>query len=218
MSKNFASFKVSLHPDVDAGFKVLESKRVSGVQTLHQVHGASGTEILENQIQKGVEGDFLWTKTDATLGIFVADCTAILLYGKRSNDRIVAAIHAGWRGTAKGVIENALQVFKGSQELIAWMSPSICAEHYEVGTEVIEELGLKAASFAREHKPHKYLLDLAGYQKFILKNLGVKIKSSSLCTWCQKDFVSYRENQGKLEARQLAWIKLNQNGIFRSTV
>lgn len=201
-------FFVPIHPRVEATFEVLERKQSIGIQTLNQIHGAEGFEIHRDGECAKKEGDYLWTRTDLSLGVFVADCTAILVYGKFRDHERVAAIHAGWRGTAKGLIEAALKHFNGCESLVAWMSPSICQRHYEVGEEVIEGLGHQSREFTIPSAPGKFFLDLSGYQRQLIKRTGIWVLQSSLCTYCQPEFVSYRESGGRLEARQLASIKL----------
>lgn len=206
------SFVVNLSPRVVAGFKVVEEKIAPGFEILSQVHGGDGFEVQSHEQYKGREGDFLCTQTSLGLGIFVADCTAILVYGRKGGIERVSAIHAGWRGTAKGVIQNAINSFEGFEEIVAWMSPSICAEHFEVHDDVLEALGPESKEFAHEFQNKKFHFDLSSFQKRILDRKGVRVLKSSLCTFCQPDLVSYRRSGGVLKARQLAYIRLQSKG------
>jgi hypothetical protein len=69
----------------------------------------------------------------------VADCVPILLAAKDAS--CVAAIHAGWRGLAAGVIEETIKALPvPPEDLVAEIGPCISAKHYEVGPEVIENI------------------------------------------------------------------------------
>ncbi len=75
------------------------------------------------------------------LCVSTADCVPVLLYDTRK--KVVAAIHAGWRGTVARIVEKTVSVMDnqyGSQgkDLIACIGPSISLEAFEVGDEVYD--------------------------------------------------------------------------------
>jgi polyphenol oxidase len=77
------------------------------------------------------------------LAVSVADCVPVFVVAPRA--RAVAALHAGWRGAAVGVLERGLDVLRertGERvgELHIHLGPSICGSCYEVGPEVFEAL------------------------------------------------------------------------------
>jgi len=196
-------------------FKTSADTRTQDSFHLKQVHGS---RILKCDIHSTAdqllkeEGDGLWTQIKGqSLSIRVADCTAILLWGELASTPFVMGLHAGWRGTAGGIIERASQVLNGAKSVAAWLSPSICATHFEVGKEVLEAFSGEADSFAIPSRPHHYHLDLKGIQSQKLKRVFPQIElfSSPLCTYCQPDFISYRRERGKLEGslRHSATIK-----------
>ncbi|MBN8555514.1 MAG: polyphenol oxidase family protein [Deltaproteobacteria bacterium] len=183
---------------------------------LKQVHGSHGHCLSSSlSVPENLEGDWFWTgEENMKLGISVADCTAILISGKNSIGNFVAAIHAGWRGTADKIIEKALDELKPEGEFFAWLSPSICQEHFEVGAEVIGALGDEAWPFTKISEKstpaaEKFYLALKGFQKFKLnKYSGIRISESSLCTYCQPEFYSYRRDKDlRRKLRHLAWIQ-----------
>jgi YfiH family protein len=178
--------------------------------SLKQVHGAAGVHQDILDLKHQVEADWHYTY-DRGLGlaIFVADCTAILLRGKNQRGDFVAAIHAGWRGTAAGIIEEALEKLLPSDSLYAWLSPSICQKDYEVDESVVQQFSSGILPFIRESRPRHYFLDLKSYQIELLKKFKAKVWSSSLCTFCQPEFFSYRRSKAKLENRHFAWIALS---------
>lgn len=95
-------------------------------------------------------GDALVTRTRGRLlMVQTADCVPILLADSRK--RVVAAIHAGWRGTAARIVEKAvgdLQAHFGTrpQDIWAAIGPAIGLCCYEVGPDVAQEFG---SQFAR---------------------------------------------------------------------
>jgi polyphenol oxidase len=99
------------------------------------------SDIPESEIK---ETDALVTnKSGICLCVQTADCVPILLYDPINN--VIAAVHAGWRGTVKKITEIAVQKMVQKynsfpQNIVAAIGPSICPEIYEVGNEVVEEV------------------------------------------------------------------------------
>ena len=114
------------------------------VVTLTQVHGADVIAIrLGSEIPSGPpEADVLVSNNpDAVLAVRAADCVPLLLADPGSG--AVAAVHAGWRGTAAGAATaavNALSREFGArpEHLIAAIGPSIGPCCYEVGSELVD--------------------------------------------------------------------------------
>src|SRR4051812_10957678 len=95
---------------VSIGFDRVEAKASEYGIALDQVHGAEGFEVDRNFVALKQQGDFLFTSDEKLkIGVYVADCSPILVWGFRNAKPFVAGIHAGWRGTAKGVIETAFR-------------------------------------------------------------------------------------------------------------
>lgn len=135
------------------------------------------------------------------IGVSTADCVPVLLYDERQ--RAVAAIHAGWRGTASRIVEKALRQMTlcyGTRpaDVLAVIGPSISAENFEVGEEVADrfkEAGFPAAIVCRPpvpqgaapQKPH---IDLWAANAWLLEEGGVplqRIRISGICTYAQHD-------------------------------
>mgnify|MGYP000917925470 FL=1 len=81
---------------------------------------------------------------------FFADCVPIYLLDTKN--KAIGLVHSGWRGTVERIADitfRAMQFNYGSraEDMIACIGPSICADHYEVGTEV-------ADSFRRSFSDH----------------------------------------------------------------
>jgi hypothetical protein len=100
---------------------------------VRQVHGANVLDA--SNVTATSEADGLVTKRDdVALAILVADCVPILLVDSASSR--FALVHAGWRGLAEGVINEALAVFDDPATVHAFLGPSISPEAYQVGPEV----------------------------------------------------------------------------------
>ncbi len=90
--------------------------------------------------QRGVDGHI--TNVPGTaLAVTVADCTPVFIAHASG---VVAALHAGWRGTAAGILEVGLNAMDAlncpADECVVHLGPSICGDCYEVGPEVFEAL------------------------------------------------------------------------------
>lgn len=121
-----------------------------------------------------------------------ADCVPVLLYDKKN--KVIASIHAGWKGTVNGIVNVVVNVLKDEfntdpKDIIAGIGPSISAKNYEVGTEVIEAFE-KAFSNSNElisnRHDDKAHVDLWLGNKTWLLNQGVpeeNIEISGLCTY-----------------------------------
>lgn len=174
---------------------------------LHQVHG-SGVVGVARPGDHG-DGDALITGTpDLWLEIRTADCVPVLLADPER--RVVAAIHAGWRGTAATIAQvtvDALRREWGCQpdELYAAIGPAIGACCFAVGEEV-------AAHFPGHITRQGTAIhaDLVGANRQQLLGAGVaaeRIGSLALCTACDPSrFHSFRRDRG--EGRLVAAIRI----------
>jgi YfiH family protein len=128
--------------------------------------------------------------------VLVADCMPVLLCD-RAGKRVVAA-HAGWRGMAAGVIENAVASLQSPPaEVIAWMGPAIGPDAFEVGPEVRDAflaVDPEAHGAFRAHTPGKYLADLYTLARRRLAAIGVtSVHGGGFCTFHERErFFSYR--------------------------
>lgn len=163
---------------------------------------------------KKLEGDALLTDVPGLLLVIrTADCLPVLLVD--TENRVVAAVHCGWRGTEKRILEKAVKAMGeafGSKpaETLAALGPCIGPACYEVGPEVRQaylEAGFPASVFAERGRlpaiqvPNlkgKYLLDLREANAWLLRELGFKkmniFNPGPTCTHCEPRLLSYRRN------------------------
>ncbi len=101
---------------------------------LEQVHGCDLVEC--DPAQQGARADAATTtRPGQVCAVLTADCLPLLLCN-RTGTR-VAAVHAGWRGLAAGVLERAVEAFDpAAGELLVWLGPAIGAAAFEVGDDV----------------------------------------------------------------------------------
>ncbi|MED7819277.1 MULTISPECIES: peptidoglycan editing factor PgeF [unclassified Francisella] len=137
--------------------------------------------------------------------VLTADCLPIILFDKRMTK--VAAVHAGWKGLSKGILEETLKEFVGL-DVIAWLGPCITEPYYEVGKDVHDKFIQQHENFGqafRQKSEGKYLFDIKFIAKQILNdNHCFDIVDSGLCTYSNKRFYSYRK-QG-ITGRQATFV------------
>lgn len=132
--------------------------------------------------------------------VLTADCMPLLICNKSGTH--VAAIHAGWRGLAGGIIENTLaSLNQPAEDLLVWMGPTIGPTKFEVGHDVytaFTEHHQEAKSAFSPHASNKWMANLYHLAKLRLQDKGIKhIYGGQFCTYTQEDlFYSYRRDQG----------------------
>ncbi len=161
-----------------------------------------------------LEGDALLTNVPGlVLVIRTADCLPVLLFDEPN--RAVAAVHCGWRGTEKRILEKAVRAMGeayGSKPaaMIAALGPCIGPACYEVGPEVRDaylRAGLPASLFVERGSlpairvpdyKGRYLLDLRAANIWLLGERGFKkaniFNPGPICTHCEPRLLSYRRH------------------------
>ena len=127
------------------------------------------------------------------VSVLTADCVPILLYDPQN--KVVAAAHAGWRGTAESVTLNTVEIMKdhlgcNPRNMLAGIGPSIGPANYEVGENVIrsvEDNPHMAADSVLTKRPHgKALFNLweANRQQLLIGGLNkLNIEIAGICTF-----------------------------------
>lgn len=169
-----------------------------GLASLKQIHS---TECVAAEGRSGElgRGDALVEDTPGSVvAVKTADCIPVLLVDERN--RAVAAVHAGWRGTAAGIAVRALDAMRvrfgtNPADVRAAIGPGIGKCCYEVGPEVAVQFGEQGRG----------RIDLAEANRKQLNGAGVardRIYLANLCTFCHPaEFHSYRrdrESAGRL--------------------
>ncbi|MGA9421803.1 MAG: peptidoglycan editing factor PgeF [Rhodanobacteraceae bacterium] len=142
----FDAFNLGVGSGEDAG--VVAANRAALQRTLglpsaprwlHQVHGTTVAQMHETRPvcdeREPAADAAIAHAGDIVLAVLTADCLPVLICAEDGSE--IAAIHAGWRGLAAGVIEATLDRLNTPREhLLAWLGPAIAATSYEVGEEV----------------------------------------------------------------------------------
>jgi YfiH family protein len=146
--------------------------------------------------------------------VLTADCLPLLLCDKAGQQ--VAAVHAGWKGLANGIIANTLSQFIQPEAVLVWLGPAMGPKVYEVGQDVVDIfLGLDLDNRQAIKKSNqsnsqdKYLIDLYQLARIQLSKLGVShIYGGEYCTYSQPDlFYSYRRDNQTGRMASLIWKK-----------
>lgn len=203
-------FNRSLGDSLDAA---LELSGLSSIHTLNQVHSATLRVVDCSESVSPVEGDGLVCGLPACgVGVYTADCVPILLAARDSS--VVAAVHAGWRGTLAGITTRALSLLDREfgvppSDVVAAIGPSIGGCCYEIGREVAERFieGYEGFSgFITTLTRGKFLLDLGELNRMLLADAGVgEVEVLDICTKCEANFYSYRR-EGRGVGSQLSFI------------
>lgn len=160
------------------------------------------------------ESDAMITdKPGIGLAISVADCTPVFIYDQKQ--KIIAAIHAGWRGTKECIVENTIKKLKNDfnvhpRNLYCYIGPSISQPNYEVGSEVAEQ-------FDEEYllkKDGKIYLDVrtANYDMLIESGVPVShVQVSNLCTYANNSLLHSYRKDGQVSGRGYGVIAMKGN-------
>ncbi|MGI9329549.1 MAG: peptidoglycan editing factor PgeF [Gammaproteobacteria bacterium] len=144
--------------------------------------------------------------------VLTADCLPVLLCD-RAGTR-VAAVHAGWRGLAQGILEVAVADFGRAgipgSELLAWLGPAIGAAAYEVGPEVRAAFQAPGdASGFVANAAGRWQCDLAGLARGRLQAAGLdRVYGGDRCTHSDSEqFFSYRRDGSCGRQASLIWLE-----------
>jgi len=177
---------------------------------INQVHGTTIIKLSTPEHQRTkeiIDADGAVTReTNTVCAILTADCMPVLLTNKTGN--CVAAVHAGWRGLAGGILELAISAMDCSPEQVtAWAGPCIGASAFEIGLEVREQLGGPDSAY-QVVADNKVCANLVQLAKLRLREAGVTAFSAShLCTYTNKDFFSYRRDGQCGRMATLIWME-----------
>lgn len=177
----------------------------SALRPLRQVHGARCIHL--DDWRPGVEADAAWTdRPGQPASIRTADCLPVLVADPAGG--CVAAIHAGWRGLARGVIAETVGALPvAAFRLAAWIGPRICRAHYEVGPELRDAFPGHADAF-RESRGDRWLADLPAIAMAQLRACGIgRIEDSGRCTFADDRLASVRRD-GQSAGRMTTLIRI----------
>lgn len=190
------------------------ANKARAISWLNQTHSNKVISLSEPLSPGAIEADATYTNVDnLPLTVMTADCMAIMLSNRRGTE--IAAIHAGWKGLLDGVIENTILKFVSPrEELHAWFAPSVCQQHFEVGSELACLFEDYPSALIASTNINKMLLDLVAVASIKLKSLGIHHQYySNRCTYSSDILFSHRQatHQGLIACGRMANLILINN-------
>lgn len=193
-----------------------------------QVHGAEiyaiDTPFLtlpverQNESLKGIDA-LVTDLPGVCIAVSTADCVPVLLYAP--DKKVVAAIHAGWRGTVQQIVAETVRFIQDKYGcnpalMMAGIAPSISGEAFEVGDEVVEAFrntGMNVDSIVHRNAiTGKAYIDLWEANRIQLLNAGLRsdlIEVAGICTWQQHEEFFSARRLGIKSGRILSGIMIN---------
>lgn len=191
---------------VGAGFFVPQTR---------QVHSARVEHLTSHMGERVVEADaFVTTEPRVVCRVATADCVPLLIWD--AQERIIGAVHAGWRGVAAQIVEETLNHMRDLMQdaaLHVAMGPAMASSCYEVGEEVVAACARTVgdiAPYITATRPGHHRIDLKGILTEQLQRAGILshcIESDPTCTHCDARYASYR--RGDRQERQYSWIVIS---------
>ena len=210
----YAAFNLALHCG-DNKAHVLENRSLlertlklpNSPCWLKQIHGSDIIEA-DHPFNSTPTADGIYTRAQNTVcAVMTADCLPLVLCDKDGHQ--LMAIHAGWRGIAEGIVEKAVALFDCSPQAIrAWAGPTIGPNAFEVGPEVIAQLGGDENAYRLSNNGGgRHYADLAALVGARLSALGVvEYAYANLCTYAYPErFFSYRRDGQTGRMATLIW-------------
>jgi YfiH family protein len=198
----FDSFNLALHvnDDVEQVLKnrhLLNQSLPSSPFWLSQTHTNKVVELTADTSNtppnESFDGSFT-SQAGVVCTVMTADCLPILLTDIQGS--FVAAVHAGWRGLADGIIENSLSNIKtDTSDVLAWLGPAIGPECFEVEYDMKNQFADDEQAAFKVYGD-KWLCDIYALAVKRLNKLGVsKIYGGDHCTFKEDEqFYSYRRD------------------------
>lgn len=233
----FSSLNLGNYSD-DSSVKIYQNRVILANQLFkkpedfivpHQTHGTRVLHVDFDFLKKdnsekidilyGVDATFTAEK-DIFLCVTTADCVPLLVYD--TEKQVIAAIHAGWRGTAGRIVEKTIVAMRetygcNTENMLVGIGPAINVENYEVGDEVVQQfvdagfdlsgVSLRKSEFSNLH------IDLKKINRRELLRLGVpekNIEKTSYCTFTNEKLFFSARRQTVHSGRMLSGILLKK--------
>lgn len=193
----------------------------------HQTHTTKVAVIDRPDVtRKELEGiDAMVTDVPGVaIGVRTADCIPVLLYDPVH--RVVAAVHAGWRGTVSDIVATAIHVMMQRYDtfpfdLVAQIGPGIGPDSFQVGEEVVNAFAdagfpMPLIHTYRGHRVEGFMdgghhIDLWAANRWLLERTGVpsaSIHVAGICTYISNDRFFSARREGIRCPRIISSIKL----------
>ena len=202
---SLSGFNLALHVGDDAKrvqqhrmqlLNELSQFGVDKINWMNQTHSVICRRVEDEAVLLAEEGDGLVTSTQGhALMMMTADCLPVVLGNAVGTE--VANLHAGWKGLAKGIVENTIAAMQ-TKPTWAWLGAAISQENFEIGAEVkaafCEKYPALDSAFIDGKQAGKFHADLYAIARCILAEHGVaQVYGGDQCTYRQVgEYFSYR--------------------------
>ncbi len=171
-------------------------------------------QVHSNKVVNATEINMLNAKADASVSaeknvvcaVMTADCLPVLICS--ADGQKIAAIHAGWRGLANGIITHSINALT-TQEVIVWFGAAIGKHCFEIGDDVRQIFIKKSSDYATAFQRHgsKWLADIYQLARIELAQLGIfNVYGGDYCTMRDEEtFYSYRRDTHTGRMATLIW-------------
>ena len=214
----FASLNMGMHVGDDPivvakNRQLLSAYLPSEPVWVNQVHGINVIDAAASSCLQNADASYT-NKPNVVCVTMTADCLPVLLCDQKG--KVVAAVHAGWRGLCDGVIEAAVAKMQVPvNEILAWLGPAIGPNAFEVGDEVRSQfMAIDAqAELAFVARSDKWLCNLYLIAQQRLQRMGVtQIYGAGIdedfCTYSDEArFFSYRRDNVTGRMASLIWLE-----------
>ncbi len=158
-------------------------------------------------------------RTGLAICIKTADCVPVFIADKVQ--KVIAVVHAGWRGTASGISAKVIRLMKNQygslpHDIMAAVGPSIAPCCYEVDSITADAFGAqkcKESFLFPQAMKNKYLLDLPEANRRQLLNCDIpetNIELSGYCTMCNQDIFFSHRGSGGVTGRQINFMRIKE--------
>jgi YfiH family protein len=183
---------------------------------LKQVHGDEIINKINKKTSNPIGDGIITSLKHIALFLKTADCVPIFLYDYKN--KIIGAVHAGWRGTSLKILKKAIQKMEHfyktkPEDIFTFIGPSIGPCCYQVKDDVYSHfgfLGREKQNYFTKRRDKSYMMDLKGINAYIAEQAGIlseNIEICDLCTYCNPEiFYSYRRD--KDTGRNLSFIMM----------
>lgn len=197
------------------------------IVSMGQVHEDNIVVVDKNHKCLGISTEFDFNNTDGMVtnvsGIslfgYTADCPLVMIADDKNH--VVGICHSGWRGTVKEISTKLIEKMKiafgsSTDDMYAFIAPSICQDCFEVSEDVILEINKIVEEDKREtvyykKENGKYQLNLWETIKICLMKAGIKAENIELphiCSKCNTDYFFSHRHQGEKRGTGAAFIMI----------
>ncbi len=183
------------------------------VRVVTRDQAGAGRERFEDGIPQA--DGLVAAESGIALAVVVADCVPLIFYDP--TNRVIGAVHAGWRGTAAGIAAKIVRCLAeefgtAPGDLVVGLGPAIGSCCYRVSAEVIEALNQSGyPAPVAERRGESWFADLAAANQQQLAAAGLaadKIELSGICTSCNHDEFFSERKLGRPTGRFAAIVAL----------